>query len=505
MKTHLSSAINSGFRSIRKGLDEKLFTSVDLTTECLRRLNAVQSRLNTTLQILETNALYEAQAADIRLNNGEHSPLLGIPIGIKDNILTKGSRTTAASKFLENFESPTDATVIAKLREAGSPIVAKMNMDEFGMGSSNENSAFGAVKNPWNLNFVSGGSSGGSAAAVAARCLPLTLGTDTGGSIRQPASFCGITGIKPTYGKVSRLGVLAYASSLDQVGPFSVDVSGLAASLDILCGWDPLDPTSEKSTATNFLKNLQMREDIGNLSGLKIGIPEFLFLSQGIDKQVSAKVRHSLETFKNLGAQLVSVDLPHLKYSVSAYYIVATSEASSNLSRYNGIHCGKTHLAHNIQAQNIESMMASSRSFGFGNEVKSRILLGTFALSSGFFEAYYQKASQVRALIKKDFESAFDSCDVIVTPTSPIPVFGLGEKQSDPLAMYYADLCTLGVNLAGLPAMSLNCGFDDLKLPVGLQIIPPWNQESRALEMARLFELENPQLQTLPELVKDLL
>jgi aspartyl-tRNA(Asn)/glutamyl-tRNA(Gln) amidotransferase subunit A len=502
----IQSSLEKGFTDLKQNLEAGVFSSAELTQVCLERLKLSQSELNCATEILEQTAMAEAHEADKRRALGQGGDLLGIPFGIKDNILAKGSRTTAASKMLQNYQSPYTATSAQLLRDAGMPLVCKLNMDEFGMGSSNENSFFGPVRNPWNLDFVPGGSSGGSAAAVAARLLPVVLGTDTGGSIRQPAGFCGVQGFKPSYGLVSRLGVIAYASSLDQVGPLAPSSEAIACVLDQICKHDPHDPTSQntKRPSFSFSQALKTRKQIGNLTGMRIGIPEFLFFSKGIDKQVSAIVRHALEKLKSLGAELIPIELPHIEYSISTYYIIASSEASSNLSRFNGIHAGVGMESSYNEKSTLERLISLARTDGFGFEVKKRILLGTFSLSSGFFDAYFQKASQVRRLIYNDFKNAFEQCDLIATPTSPVPVFSFDKTNRDPLSLYFSDLCTLGVNLAGLPAVSLNVGFDDIRLPVGAQFIAPWFKDSLLIELAGLHEQIHPASVRIPPISENL-
>ena len=388
--------------------------------------------------------------------------------------------------MLSNFVAPYDATVVSKLKSAGAPIIAKANLDEFAMGSSNETSFFGSVKNPWALDSVPGGSSGGSAAGVAARIAPLSLGTDTGGSIRQPASLCGITGIKPTYGRVSRFGVIAYASSLDQVGPMTIDALSSAAVLEVISGFCSHDSTSANRPVDSFYKNVEARLNRGSFDGLRIGVPKEFFDSPALALEVRNQVNESLKFFEAQGAKLVPISLPHLGHSLATYYLIATSEASSNLARFDGIHFG--HRSSSPDARTLEQLYAHSRGEGFGSEVKMRIMLGTYALSAGYYDAYYKKASQVRTLIRNDFQSAFEKVDVIAGPTSPTTAFKIGEKQSDPLAMYLADIYTLAANLAGVPALSFNVGFDSSTKPIGLQLMSPWWQESLILEMAALFQ-----------------
>jgi len=411
--------------------------------------------------------LAEARECDARLARGERGALLGVPIAIKDMILTRGERTTAASKMLADFVAPYDATVVAKLREAGAVIFGKTNLDEFAMGSSNETSYFGPVRNPWNLDCVPGGSSGGSAAAVAARLAPAALGTDTGGSIRQPASFCNIVGLKPTYGRVSRYGAIAYASSLDQIGPFATNIADCAAVYEVIAGVDPLDSTSVDAPLASAAAENDLR-------GLRIGIPREYFI-KGLRPEVEALVRSAIAVLEERGATVVEVSLPHTELAVAVYYILAPAEASSNLARYDGIRFG--HRAEGVT--DLKELYCRSRSEGFSAEVQRRILIGTYVLSAGYFDAYYVKAQRVRALIARDFTAAFTKeCDVIACPTAPTPPFRLAEKVEDPLAMYLNDVFTIPVNLAGLPALSVPCGFVG-DLPVGLQLIgKPWDEHT---------------------------
>ncbi len=454
---------------LRSGLDAKQFSSVEVTHSCLAKAHKL-SDLNCFITETADAALSDAAAADQLIKAGKTAPLLGIPVGIKDVICTKGIRTTAGSKILGNFVPPYDATVVRKLKVAGAVILGKLNMDEFAMGSSNENSAYGPVKNPWDTSLVPGGSSGGSAAAVAARICPLTLGTDTGGSIRQPAAFCGITGLKPTYGRVSRYGVIAYASSLDQVGGFARNVKDCALLTEVLAGKDPNDATSADRSVPSFSGALGQ-----SIKGLRVGIPKEYFVA-GLSAEVSASFKRALSVLEELGAQLVDISLPHTEVAVSVYYIIAPAEASSNLARYDGIRFG-----HRAKGEyDLQSLYSKSRSEGFGKEVQRRILVGTYVLSSGYFDAYYVKAQQARALISKDFTDAFStSCDVILSPTTPTPAFKIAEKISDPIQMYLNDIFTIPVNLAGLPGMSVPCGFSDGGLPIGMQITGrAWDEET---------------------------
>lgn len=468
--------------AIREGLDAKRFSCVELTKASLERA-ARLSTLNCFTEISNDAALRNAERIDTLIATGKSAPLLGVPVGIKDVICTKGIRTTAGSKMLENFIPPYDATVVRKLVTAGTVSIGKLNMDEFAMGSSNENSAFGPVLNPWNLQYVPGGSSGGSAAAVAAGICPITLGTDTGGSIRQPAAFCGIVGLKPTYGRVSRYGVIAYASSLDQVGAFARNVRDCALATQAICGVDPNDATSVNQPVPNF------QESLGRpIKGLRVGIPKEYFI-EGLSPEVKEATAQALKVLEGLGAIPVEISLPHTELAVAVYYILAPAEASSNLARYDGIRFG-----HRAKGDlDLKSLYCKSRSEGFGREVQRRILVGTYVLSSGFYDAFYVKAQKVRSLIVKDFHEAFkESCDVIISPTTPTPPFKLGEKVSDPLTMYLNDLFTIPVNLAGLPGLSLPCGFSESGLPIGLQIIgKPWD-EATLFQVASAYEEATP-------------
>jgi aspartyl-tRNA(Asn)/glutamyl-tRNA(Gln) amidotransferase subunit A len=448
-------------------LRKREISSRELTRACLDRIAAVEPKLNAFITVTEAEALAQADAADARLAKGDAPPLCGIPLGIKDIYATKGVKTTCASKILANFVPPFDATVIARLRAEGAVFVGKANMDEFAMGSSTENSAFGPTRNPYDLERVAGGSSGGSAAAVAAfECLA-SLGTDTGGSIREPASFCGVVGIKPTYSRVSRYGVVAYASSLDQVGPFSRTVRDAAIMLHSLAGVDPNDSTCSARPVPNYEGALT-----GDVKGMRIGVPKEYFV-EGMAPEVERSVREALANLQKAGARTVDISLPHTPYAVAAYYLVATAEASANLSRYDGIRYGLR-----VPADNNIELYEKSRAQGFGAEVKRRIMLGTFALSAGYYDAYYLKGQKVRTLIRRDFERAFETCDVVMAPVAPTTAFKLGEKTDDPLTMYLSDIFTISVNLAGLPGMSIPCGYDGAGLPIGLQIIgAPFSEE----------------------------
>lgn len=449
---------------MRAGLEAKAFSSVELASALLARAERAKG-LNAFITLDREQILGEARGADERRARGETAALLGVPIAIKDMILTRGTRTTCASKMLANFVPPYDATVIAKLRAAGAVMFGKTNLDEFAMGSSNETSFFGPVQNPWNRACVPGGSSGGSAAAVAARLAPAALGTDTGGSIRQPASFCNIVGLKPTYGRVSRYGAVAFASSLDQIGPFATNIADCAAVYEVIAGHDPLD-----STSVNLpVSPTSLR---GDVRGLRVGIPREYFI-KGLAPEVESLVRGAITTLEQRGASVVEISLPHTELAVAVYYILAPAEASSNLARYDGIRYG--HRAEG--ANDLKDLYCRSRSEGFSAEVQRRILVGTYVLSAGYFDAYYLRAQKVRTLIAQDFNEAFThSCDVIACPTAPTVPFKIGEKVEDPLAMYLNDVFTIPVNLAGLPAVTLPCGFVG-DLPVGLQLIgKPWDE-----------------------------
>jgi len=459
-------------------LTRKEISAVELTESVLERIGATDPQIQSFLTITAETARTQARAADERRAQGDSGPLLGIPIGIKDIINTRGIRTTAGSKILDNFISPYDATVTARLLQAGAVCVGKLNCDEFAMGSSNENSAFHPTRNPWDRERVPGGSSGGSAAAVAAQQCLGALGTDTGGSIRQPAACTGIVGMKPTYGRVSRYGVIAYASSLDQVGPMTRTVAGCAHMLYALAGHDPHDSTSAKRPVPDFAATL--RRDV---KGLRVGVPREFFV-EGMQPEVEQGVRQALGTLEKMGAVLTPVSLPHTEYAVATYYLVATAEASSNLARYDGIKYGLRAAA----GEGLLTMYQRTRGQGFGAEVKRRIMLGTYALSAGYYDAYYLKALKVRTLIGQDFEKVFATQDVIITPTAPTTAFRLGEKASDPLQMYLSDIFTISVNLAGLPGLSMPCGFDSAGLPIGLQIIGRPFDEERVLQVAHAYE-----------------
>jgi len=444
------------------------------------RIDKIDQKLKAYLSTNKEVALHEARRIDQMIKKGEKlPPLAGVPVAVKDIICTKGIETTCSSRILQGFIPPYDATVIKKIKDAGAIIIGKTNMDEFGMGSSNENSAYQTTLNPWDINRVPGGSSGGSAVAVAADEALVALGTDTGGSVRLPASFCGVVGMKPTYGRVSRYGVIAYASSLDQVGILTKSVRDAALMMNIICGYDEKDSTSAKTSVPDFLTDC--REDI---SDLKFGIPREFF-KQGINTEVKENVLKAIEKIAELGGEVEEISLPNIEYALPAYYLIGMAEASSNLAKFDGIQYGLRIDENN----DLEDMYKKTRTAGFGPEVIRRIMLGTYALSSGYYDAYYLKAQKVRTLIKKDFDEVFKKCDLILCPTSPVPAFKIGEKIDDPLTMYLTDAYTMPVNLAGLPGLSINCGFTkDDNLPIGLQIIGRAFEEEKILRTAYNFE-----------------
>jgi aspartyl-tRNA(Asn)/glutamyl-tRNA(Gln) amidotransferase subunit A len=459
-------------------LRRREISSRELTRAVLDRIAAVDERVHAFLLVTEEQALAAAEAADARLRAGAATPLTGIPMALKDILCTTGVVTTCGSRMLENFVPIYDATVVRKLAEAGAVMVGKTNMDEFAMGSSTENSAFGPTRNPWDLERVPGGSSGGSAAAVAAGEALFAIGTDTGGSIRQPAALCGITGMKPTYGRVSRYGLVAFASSLDQVGPFTRDVADLALVLNAICGHDPRDSTSAPLPVPDFTQALT-----GDIAGLRVGVPREYFI-EGMQPGVRAAVEQAIGQLAALGATIDwEISLPSTEAALAVYYIIAPSEASANLARYDGVKYGYAYQAGASMWENMER----TRQYGFGDEVKRRIMLGTYALSAGYYDAYYKKALQVRTLIRREFDAAFARCDVLVTPTSPTVAFRLGEKTADPVAMYLNDVFTLPVNIAGLPGMSVPCGFVD-GLPVGLQFIGKPFDEATLLRVGYAYQ-----------------
>ena len=451
-----------------------------VTEAFLARIAAHDESVGAFLTVTGEQALAQADAVDAKLAAGEDpGPLAGVPVALKDNMCTVGVETTCASKILKGFVPPYDATVVTKLQAAGAITIGKTNLDEFAMGSSTENSALKLTRNPWDLSKVPGGSSGGSAAAVAADFAPLSLGSDTGGSIRQPASFCGVLGVKPTYGRVSRYGLVAFASSLDQIGPFAKTVEDAALVMNVLSGHDPHDSTSVPQAVPDYTKALTG----DGISGLRIGIPSEYFAA-GIAPEIRILVQSAIGVLRGLGAEVSECSLPHTEYTLPAYYIVAPAEASSNLARYDGVRYG-----HRTQkATSHIDLFEKSREEGFGDEVKRRILIGTYALSAGYYDAFYLKAQQVRTLIQKDFEDAFQNFDVLITPTAPTTAFGIGEKTDDPLAMKLSDICTLSANLAGIPALSQCCGFDTHGLPVGMQLLGPAFSEELLFKVAHAYQ-----------------
>ncbi len=454
-------------------------SSYELTSACLHRIKNIEDEVSSFVEVFEKDALAAAAAVDKRIaKGGSEGQLDGVPVAIKDNICIEGRLTTCSSRILKGFKAPYNATVIDRLRSAGAIFLGHTNMDEFAMGSSTETSCYNITRNPWDLQRIPGGSSGGSAAAVAAREVPAALGSDTGGSIRQPASLCGVAGLKPTYGRVSRYGLVAFASSLDQIGPIARSLQDIALIFKIIAGHDHRDSTSVDIEIPNPLKDFDK-----GVKGLRIGIPEEYFV-EGVDGEVRDSVRTAIGELESAGAELVEVSLPHTEYAVATYYIIATAEASSNLARYDGVQYGYR----TPKPKDIFDIYESTKSEGFGDEVKRRIMLGTYVLSSGYYEAYYLKAQKVRTLLKSDFEKVFKKCDLIATPTSPTPAFKVGEKMADPLQMYLSDIFTISINLAGLPAISIPCGFSAQKLPISLQLIGRHFDEATLLRAARAYE-----------------
>ena len=453
------------------------FSSRELTLALIEKIEREDPAINSVISLTAERALAEAEQADARRAAGDAGRLTGIPLLHKDIFCTSGVRTSCGSRMLDNFVPPYDATVIARLRAAGAIMLGKTNLDEFAMGSSNENSYYGVVRNPWDRDRVPGGSSGGSAAAVAMGFAPGATGTDTGGSIRQPAAFCGITGLKPTYGRVSRLGMVAFASSLDQGGPMARSARDCALLLNVMAGFDPADSTSSDRPDEDYIASIE-----SDIAGLRIGLPREYF-GDGLDPGIEAQVRLALAQYEAMGAELVEISLPHSRLALPAYYVIAPAEASTNLSRYDGVRYG--HRCEN--PANLHDLYTRSREEGFGAEVKRRILVGTFALSAGYYDAYYRKAQQIRRLIKQDFDVAFDSVDVLMGPTTPHPAWTIGAKSDDPVSVYLEDIFTLSVNLAGLPAMSIPAGFSE-GLPVGLQLIGNYFCEAQLLNIAHRFQ-----------------
>lgn len=464
---------------LKDKLSKKELTISEINKAYIDRINEKEKDLDTFMTLLTDEALEKAKKIEEKIENGDiTSSLAGIPIGIKDNICTKGIKTTCSSKMLENFIAPYDATVMEKINSQNMIPLGKLNMDEFAMGSSTENSAFKKTRNPWNLNKVPGGSSGGSASAVAAGMVPWALGSDTGGSVRQPASLCGIVGLKPTYGLISRYGLIAYASSLDQIGTFTKDVEDCAMLLNVISGKDEKDTTSVDIGEKDYTKALK-----NDVKGLRIGVPKEYF-TEGINPEVKEKVENAIEEYKKMGAVVEECSLPIAEYTLATYYIISCAEASSNLGRFDGIRYG--YRANNYS--NLRELFVNSRTEGFGAEVKRRIILGTYVLSSGYYDAYYKKAQQVRTLIKNEFNKVFEKYDILIIPTSPVTAFGIGEKSDNPLEMYMADICTVPINVAGVPAISIPCGVDKEGLPIGMQIIGKHFSEETILNAAYTYE-----------------
>ena len=484
--------IDSSLKQLSAALAGKQVSAAELATLFLDRIERLNPTINAFVTIDRDRTLAQARAADERRAQGERAPLLGVPLAHKDIFCTEGWLTTCGSKMLANFVSPYDAHVVSRFKAAGAVMLGKLNMDEFAMGSSNETSHFGPVKNPWDLDRVPGGSSGGSAASVAARLTPAATGTDTGGSIRQPAALCGLTGLKPTYGVCSRFGMIAFASSLDQAGPMTRSAEDSALMLNAMAGYDERDSTSLQRPPEDYGRDLDKP-----LAGLRIGLPREFFGS-GMDDDVRAAVEAALNEYRKLGATTVEVGLPNSGLSVPAYYVIAPAEASSNLSRFDGVRYG--HRA--AEYGDLVEMYCKSRAEGFGAEVKRRILIGTYVLSHGYYDAYYLKAQKIRRLIATDFQRAFEQCDVIMGPTAPSVAFRFGEKSADPVQMYLSDIYTIAVNLAGLPGMSIPCGFGAHGMPVGLQVIGPWFGEAKMLNVAHQYQQGTDWHARMPEGVK---
>ena len=475
---------------LKQQLESRSLSALELVNASYTRIAETEPKVQAFLSLDEERARQAAQVMDELLAKGEASGILaGIPVGIKDNIVTEGLRTTCASKFLDNFVPVYNATVVNKLKEAGAITIGKLNMDEFAMGGSNENSAYQVTRNPWDLNRVPGGSSGGSAAAVAAGQVPFALGSDTGGSIRQPASYCGVVGLKPTYGLISRFGLVAFASSLDQIGPLTRSVEDSALALQSIAGYDRMDSTSAQVDVPNYSQALT-----GDVKGLRIGVPKE-YMGEGVDPKVKEAVMAALSVYESLGATWEEVSLPHTEYAVAAYYLLASSEASSNLARFDGVRYG----VRADHPDNLLDLYVRSRSEGFGQEVKRRIMLGTYALSSGYYDAFYLKAQKVRTLIKRDFDQAFEKFDLLIAPTAPTTAFKIGEQVDNPLQMYMNDILTIPVSLAGIPAISVPCGLED-GLPVGMQIIGKPFDESTVLRAAHAYEQNTEHHKLRPQL-----
>ncbi len=476
----MSSAIIGATASqLLSGMQAGQYSAVDVATAFLDQIQTHDEQVKAFLHVNRVETLRQAEAVEKKRRQGQQlGRLAGLPVALKDVVCTKGQPTTCGSRILQNFVPPYDAEIVRRLREADAVLIGKTNMDEFAMGSSTENSAFQTTRNPWDTERAAGGSSGGSAAAVAAGMVPLAIGSDTGGSIRQPAGFCGIVGMKPTYGRVSRYGLVAYASSLDQLGPMANDVAGAAMLLEVIAGHDPGDSTSIDCPVSAYSLSVEQP-----LTGLRIGLPSEYFAA-GLDPEVDAVVRAAADLYESSGATLTDVTLPHSKYSVATYYLIAPSEAASNLARYDGVHYG--HRAEHFDG--LVDMYAASRGEGFGHEVKRRIMLGNYALSAGYYDAYYLKALKVRRMIRNDFDRAFETCDMLLSPVTPTPAFKIGELINDPLAMYLSDIYTISANLAGLPGIALPAGQSDSGLPIGFQLLGPPFSEEKLLRAARMFE-----------------
>lgn len=470
---------NSSIKEIRKALDEKEISVRELTDEYYSRIESADNKLDCFITLSKEEAYKACETAQEKINKGEAKTLTGIPMAIKDNICTEGVKTTCASKMLENFIPPYNATVMDKLENEGIVMLGKVSMDEFAMGGSTQTAAFKKTKNPYDINRVPGGSSGGSASAVSADFCTAALGSDTGGSIRQPSSFCGVTGMKPTYSRVSRYGLVAFASSLDQIGPVAKNAEDCGTILNAICGFDIHDGTSAKREVPDF--NAKIGNDI---KGMKIALPKEFF-ADGIDDIIKTEVLKAAEEYKSMGAELVECSMPSLKYAIPAYYLISSAEAASNLSRYDGIKYG--HRTEK-KCESYDELIKASRSEGFGDEVKRRILLGNYALSSGYYDAYYGKAMALRQLIRKEYNDIFDTCDVILTPTTPTTAYRCDENISDPVKMYQADICTVTVNIAGLPAISTPCGYDDKGLPIGMSVIGKPFDEQTVIQTVNAFE-----------------
>lgn len=467
-------------QQIAEGVRSKKFSAREITEAALERAHAVDPTIKAFVTILDDAARAAAKAVDDAVAAGKALKLAGVPVALKDNLCVKGTRTTCSSKILNNYVPPYTGTAVQRILDEGGIPIGKTNLDEFAMGSSTENSAFFTTRNPWDVTRVPGGSSGGSAAAVAARIAPLALGSDTGGSIRQPAALCGITGFKPTYGRVSRYGLIAFASSLDQIGPFSTTVADAALITAVMGGGDPSDSTCAASAVPNELYDLKAPAD---LKGVRLGIPKEYFIP-GTDAEIDKAIRAAMDVYRSMGAELVDVSLPNTDYAVAVYYVVATAEASSNLARFDGVHYGHR----TKEKTGLVDLYSRSRAEGFGAEVKRRIMLGTYALSSGYYDAYYLKAQKVRSLIHQDFQNAFKVCDAILSPTTPSAAFKIGEKSADPLSMYLSDIFTISANLAAVPGLSIPCGQTSGGLPIGLQLMGKHFDEVRLLQIAAAYE-----------------